>query len=111
MSSKGYFPLEDMFVVDPDEFKKALPEWDGYVKSNPRTAGDMTHLESSLLVEITQEILLQRNCNINVDGSLRDWRWYQYVFTDIKRRHPHYRIAILYVYASPEIVYERIEKR
>jgi len=111
MSHKGYFPLENIYIVDPDEFKKALPEWNGYVKRNPLTAGDMTHLESSLLVEISQEILLKRSCNMMIDGSLRDWEWHQHVFTSIKKRYPQYKIAILYVYADLDIVYKRIAKR
>ena len=49
--------------------------------------GALTHLESGFLVEIAQEALLQRNSNIQVDGSLRDWRWYQKVFKAIKKQY------------------------
>jgi len=111
MSQNGYFPLENMSVLDPDEFKKALPEWQGYVKKNPLRAGELTHLESGYLVEIAQEALLQRRTNIQVDGSLRDWRWYVQVFKSIKKQYPEYHIGIMYIYARKEVVYKRVEKR
>jgi len=31
MASKGYFPLQHVVRVDPDAFRKLLPEWEGYV--------------------------------------------------------------------------------
>jgi len=111
MSEHGYFPLEDLSVLDPDEFKKSLPEWNGYVEANPMRAGELTHLESGLLVEIAQEALLQRRSNIQVDGSLRDWRWYVKVFQAIKRQYPEYHIAIFHIYAEKDVVYERVKKR
>jgi len=111
MSQNGFFPLEDLSVLDPDEFKKSLPEWQGYVNANPLSAGALTHLESGFLVEIAQEALLQRKSNIQVDGSLRDWRWYQNVFKAIKKQYPSYHIAIMYIYAEKKVVYERVKKR
>jgi hypothetical protein len=36
MSRHGYFPIEDIVCIDPDHFKKMMPEWGGYVLPPPR---------------------------------------------------------------------------
>ena len=41
-------------------------------------------------------------------GSLRDHKWYRHIFDDIRRRHPEYRVAILYVTASEEVCIKSI---
>ena len=42
MSRNGYFPLEDIVHIDPDHFKKLMPEWEGYTERSDR-AGDFCH--------------------------------------------------------------------
>lgn len=111
MNQNEYFPLSDIVQIDPDQFKSAMPEWRDYIHNSPLDAGSKTHLESGFLVEIAQEKLLSESKNIQVDGSLRDYKWYQIVFQKIKERYPHYNIAILYIYASKESVYRRVEAR
>jgi dephospho-CoA kinase len=54
---------------------------------------------------------MRLNKNVWVDGSLRDAEWYDRVFKQIRRQHPHYSIAIIYVYASAETVFARARKR
>lgn len=56
MSEKGYFPLPDIVTVDPDLFKASFPEWPGYLRHCPDTAGSLTRRESGYLVEIAQEV-------------------------------------------------------
>lgn len=111
MNKNEYFPLSEVVQVDPDHFKSAMPEWRDYINLNALEAGTKTHLESGFLVEIAQEKLLSQSKHIQVDGSLRDYKWYQYVFQKIKERYPHYNIAILYIYASKPTVYKRVEAR
>eukprot|EP00960_Hanusia_phi_P077762 768739-Hanusia_phi.AAC.4 len=54
---------------------------------------------------------VRQKVHIWVDGSLRDAEWYTKVFKEIKEKHPEYRIAILYVYASIYSVLERTKLR
>jgi hypothetical protein len=35
----GVFPLEDIVHIDPDHFKRVMPEWPGYVKIDSENAG------------------------------------------------------------------------
>ncbi|EKX39091.1 hypothetical protein GUITHDRAFT_76626 [Guillardia theta CCMP2712] len=111
MSEQGLFPLPDIVQIDPDSFRERLPEWQGYIERDPSMAGRLTHKECGLCVEIAQEAALRQRKHIWVDGSLRDAEWYTRVFNDIKKRHPEYRIAILYVYASMGSVLERAKLR
>ena len=55
MSRNGYFPLEDIVCIDPDHFKKMMPEWPAYVKHGS-DAGTLCHRESGFLQEIAQEV-------------------------------------------------------
>jgi Zeta toxin len=61
--------------------------------------------------QIAQEATMRLNKNVWVDGSLRDAEWYDRVFKQIRSQHPHYSIAIIYVYASAETVFARARKR
>ncbi|EOD33492.1 hypothetical protein EMIHUDRAFT_229624 [Emiliania huxleyi CCMP1516] len=100
MWEAGHFPLEAIVHLDPDLFKTAMPEWDGYVALDPMSAGQRTQRESGYLVEIAQAAAMaeRRRVHIWVDGSLRDLNW---------RDHPAYRLAILHVTASEEQIFAR----
>jgi len=111
MSANDYFPLENVVRIDPDHFKMVMPEWEGYIRRDKYSAGSMTHRESGFIQEIAQEVALRSRQNIWVDGSLRDGNWFSKVFDDIRRRFPHYKIAIFYVFADEKIVRQRVEER
>ena len=140
MSRHGYFPLEDIVHVDPDHFKRCLPEWEGYTRTSTHTAGDLCHRESCFLQEVAQEVrgvrgrrgplppctippleravlgicrqvAMKQLQNVWVDGSLRDGAWYAQEFKSIRRRFPRYKIAIFEIGASEAVVRERVAKR
>ena len=62
---------------------------------------------------------MRQSQNIWVDGSLRDGNWFSQVtlvalsqvFTDIRRRYPHYKIAIFVVSAPESLVRKRVAMR
>ena len=75
MSQHGYFPLEAICHIDPDQFKQVMPEWKGYVARGVDTASAFMHSESGYLQEIAQEVAMRNSQNVWVDGSLRDGNW------------------------------------
>ena len=112
MWEAGHFPLEAIVHLDPDLFKTAMPEWDGYVALDPMSAGQRTQRESGYLVEIAQAAAMAEGRRVSaggrredtsmgasatrpghvrrhiwVDGSLRDLNWYRAVFGSIRRSH------------------------
>ena len=111
LSERGIFPLDNIVQIDPDKIKTSLPEWPGYVARDRLTAGYHTHHESGYVVEIAQEAALLAGKHCWVDGSLRDGAWYEQVLRTIKQRHPRYRVAILHVEATQEVILERVRRR
>lgn len=88
-----------------------MPEWSTYVANNREFAGTACHKESGYLQEIAQEVSMRERQHIWVDGSLSDGEWFKKIFEDIRKRFPHYRIAILYISASEATIRGRIAKR
>lgn len=111
LAEKGIVPLQNIQILDPDMFKASLPEWRGYLRREPLSAGLHTRRESGYLLEIAQEIALREQRHVWVDGSLRDGEWYQKEFARIRREHPAYNIAIVHVVASREVVMKRVLSR
>lgn len=89
-------PARSIVCIDPDHFKKMMPEWSAYTKSGG-DAGTLCHKESGFLQEIAQEVAMRSSQNVWVDGSLRDGAWFSQVFRNIRHRFPHYKLAIFEV--------------
>lgn len=87
------------------------PEWNGYIRRDKASAGTMCHRESGFLAELAQELAMEQRQNVWVDGSLRDFEWSSRKLQEIRRRHPHYRVALIYVHASEDTVRQRVRTR
>lgn len=59
------------------------------------------------MTEIATRVALDRGYNVLVDGSLRDWEWYAEYFNDLKKQYRKLRIAIIFVTAPREVIFER----
>jgi hypothetical protein len=97
--------------IDPDVFREALPEWEGYVKRNPLTAGRHTQEESGYIAEIAREVAMSMERNVLFEGSLRNAEWHMELFKEIREKHPRYRILIVHVYADMTTVVSRCCER
>jgi hypothetical protein len=111
LSKRGLFPVEYIVHIDPDFFKRIMPEWSKYVSVNKEFAGTACHKESGFLQEIAMEVSMRERQHVWVDGSLSDGEWFKKEFEDIRLRFPHYRIAIFYIAASEATIRSRIAKR
>jgi hypothetical protein len=111
MSRNGIVSVPNLRHIDPDVFRRRLPEWKYYVKLNQATAGSLTHLESSMIAEIAQAVALQKNMNIWIDGSLSDYDWFVTQLRRIRHLFPQYRIAVVHVAASERVIMQRCENR
>jgi len=111
LSRHNAFPLDNLIRIDPDHFKIAMPEWNGYKRHSARHAGTLCHMESGFLQELAQEIAMRSGRHVWIDGSLGDSDWYASTFAQMRTRFPDYRLAIVYVRCSPEKVFERAERR
>eukprot|EP01049_Picozoa_sp_SAG25_P007209 SAG25_NODE_576_length_6788_cov_7.020033_3_plen_55_part_00 len=51
--------------IDPDYFKRVMPEWPEYCRRVPDAAGGLCHQESGYLQEIAQEVALANQQNVH----------------------------------------------
>jgi len=108
---RGLFPLDSFIKIDPDMLKSELPEMPGYLANGPESAATKLHRESTQMADVMFEHALASKSSILVDGSLRDVEWYKTLFGRIRKEFPKYRLGILYVSASQEIIRKRAESR
>lgn len=111
LSSKNLFPLKSYIVVDPDEIRSHFPEYHLYATQSPKKAGALTHREAGYVTEIVTAAAMQRGYNVLVDGSLRDFEWYEGYFRSLKKEYGNIRIAILHIVAPRESIFERARNR
>jgi Zeta toxin len=111
LHQRSLFPLSKFIKIDPDMLKNELPEIAGYLRHDSESAATKLHRESTQMADVLFEHALEVNRNILVDGSLRDVDWYTTLLGRLRREFPHYRLAILYVSASPEIIRGRARRR
>lgn len=111
ISERGYFKRSVFVSVDPDELRSHLPEYRGYLEHDANTAGEKTHREASLMSEIAVSEALRESKHVLVDSSLRDWAWYKLFFAEVRRKYPKRKIALIYVEADHQLVYDRARTR
>lgn len=111
LSDKGCLPLDQFTTIDPDEIRKALPEWEGYVKHDPLAAAKKTQKEAGQIAEILGYKALRERWNVIFDGSLRDVKWYKMYFEQLRRCFPGIRLMILHIQAEKDEVLRRAEAR
>jgi len=111
LHQEGYLPLDSFVVVDPDEIRKLLPEFQGYLEKSAPHAGSLTRKEAGMVAEILSLAALQRGRNVLQDGSLRDARWYEHYFSTLRQLFPGIRLGIIYVTAPVDVIRERVTER
>jgi len=105
------FPLPAFVIVDPDEIRRLLPEYQLYITENPNMAGELTRKEAGYIAETLTLAALQGGKNVLQDGSLRDHFWYQIYFRRLREEFPQVRQSIIHVTAPREAVLDRAIQR
>ncbi len=111
LSRRDIFPLETFVRVDPDALRDLLPETRKYQALDQETAAQMTQKEVGYMAEILTMYALRQNKNVLVDGSLRNYEWYQQYITAIREDYPSFNIGILHVLAPESTVLSRCRSR
>jgi len=107
----GYFPVPDVVVVDQDAIRQCFPEFQGYVRRDPYTAGWRTQRESGLVAELTYQAAMTMQRHVVVDGSLSNIEWYKALIPKLRSRFPRYRVGVVFVTAPREEIILRVERR
>ena len=113
LQQESCFPSTTEYIkVDPDEIRSMLPEYKVYNSKTPSIAGVQTQKESGMIAELVTDIAIRHDLNVVVDGSLKDYTWYEtQYFVALKTLYPQLQIGIVYVTASREDIYTRITNR
>jgi len=80
LAKRGFFPLNDFVVADPDLIRNEFPEIEGYIEKNSLMAGQLTHKEAGYVLEVLIREGLKEGRNVLVQGSLRDAEWHARYF-------------------------------
>lgn len=73
-------------IVHVQDIRRLLPEFERYLQDSPEHAGTYTRKEAGYLAELLTLIALERGLHVLVDGSLRDWKWYETYFETLRQR-------------------------
>lgn len=111
LHERGLFPLESFVIVDPDEIRRQLPEFQGYLQKSAELAGALTRKEAGMMAEILSEAALERGQNVLKDGTLRDAEWYKNYFAELRSSIPGIRLGIIHVTAPLDVILERVKER
>jgi len=111
LDSEDLFPLNAFVWVDPDEIRTKLPEWTGYVESDPTKAARLTNKETGMIAEILVQETLRRGQNVLVDGTMRDHEWYRASFNKFRKHFPGHKIGIVHITAPLDVIKDRVKKR
>ena len=111
LQQRNLMNLDDFVKIDPDLIKFELPEMVGYLQEDRTTASTKLHRESTQMADIIFEYAINNSMPILVDGSLRDVAYYQTLFNRIRNEFPLYRIGIIHITASREVIFDRATTR
>ena len=110
------YPRGNFVIVDPDRMKNTLPEFKEQRMLRQNMGPDIkagaagyVHKESGYLAEIIQEIGFEKNLNIIVDGSLKDYSWNSFLMKKFKKNG--YKVEIIYVDAPSNTILKRVKDR
>eukprot|EP00966_Prymnesium_polylepis_P037355 867471-Prymnesium_polylepis.1 len=106
------FPHVHFCVVDPDRFRKDLPETSAYIRRRMWwLLGEHTQREAGYLSELALEECLGSSRLCVYDSSLRDVGFWTSTIARIRRDYPAYSIAIYHMVAPADIVVQRASAR
>lgn len=108
---QGELPVDSFVNVDPDEIRRVLPEFEGYIRFSPEHAGELTRKEAGLVAEVLTKAALGEGRCVLVDGTLRDAAWYLDYFTMLRGSYPNIKIGIIHVTAPEQTILERARHR
>lgn len=100
---------KDFVVVDPDELKSMIPEYNLAINNNAKNAGTMAHEESSLLADELVEAAVARRKNVIIDGSGKSLDKYVKAIEAYKRAG--YSVVVLGTHVDLATSLKRAENR
>jgi predicted ABC-type ATPase len=100
---------QDIVMIDPDEFKQSLVEYQGAIAADDALAADRVHRESSMLSKRARDQAIASRRNMCIDGVLSKR---QSAIDLINRLHDAgYEITLVAISIPFEVAYNRVVAR
>jgi len=130
----GRLPLLSTIIVDADEIRRYLPEFNSLVNNNNNNNNNndnnnndstsnspeeelmlettrMMNKEAGYIGELLMLAALQAGDNVILDGRLRNVEFRRQQFQKLRRKHPKLRIALFHITAPLDVIMDRVEAR
>lgn len=102
---KTYLPHGGIAVIDCDDIKEFIPEYEDLKWENEITAADLVHKESGDIAMLALQMAVDARMNILFDATMKDGDWYELLVSDIKQAG--YQAIAVIVHTPLEIAIER----
>lgn len=102
---KTYVPHGGIAVIDCDDVKEFIPEYEDLKKQNVQTAADLVHKESGDIAMLALRLALDARMHILFDATMKDADWYEGLVGSIKKEG--YAASAIIVHAPLEVAIER----
>lgn len=106
---QSYPGVEEFIILDSDDVKAKLPEYQELVDNGERGAAAFVHEESSYLVHLLRDFAIDERYNVLIDGVGLSFRGYAALVETLLQRN--YQVQIVMVDASHEIALTRARLR
>jgi predicted ABC-type ATPase len=100
-----HYKAEEVIIIDCDEVKKRIPEYQRLNKRTKETAASLVHQESSDINNVILAYALEHRFHIAFDGTMKDYEYYYKLINEIKERG--YLVFAVIIYVPLEIAFER----
>ena len=105
----GFIPVNDVVHIDPDAFKKVIPEFEELIKRKDGRAAIIVHDESTLMAREAFARAVSKRADIIYDTTLSNFPKAGDMIAHA--RSQGYEVRIIGVTASPRTAIERVVKR
>ncbi|OLO37060.1 hypothetical protein BTR23_14085 [Alkalihalophilus pseudofirmus] len=102
------FP-DEFCIVDADEIKAEIPEYDMYLKSDKANAASLVHKESTDIRDKALDVLINNKCCFIYEGTMA--KKYNYSVLISKLRNQNYSIEVWISDITVEVAIARAKKR
>jgi hypothetical protein len=104
----GRLSLLAPVLVDSDNIRRRLPEFESYLQKCPDRVDELTRKEAGYTAEILVRAALQADRNVVWDVGLYDGEWFAEFIQQVKKEYSNLKVGVLHVTAPREVILDRV---
>lgn len=102
---------DDFVILDFDEMRDLLPEYQKQLLMNPKKAGDLVQDQVATMMELAFTRSLKEGRSIIYDGSLRATQYYSELINELRKCHSEYSLEQIHLSVDDEVLRDRVNSR